>query len=701
MIYKGLKISLLILFVLLHFNSFSQAFNDIEWYDVDSLLKVLPDQYGKDKMKTLNALAASLSFENKEQCRYYAGQALSMAEKLNDPEGIAAANRNLGRMEFYDGNYPKALNYYQESLNIYEILGNSYFVAQLLEDIGTTHFFARNFDKAFELIQEVLAVYRSQDSKGKTIGDVRDTMSIYSRVGLPYRRIGRSDIAKTIYLNYIRIGEKHRFEVTDMMVHNGLLAMCYYEIGNSDSAFYYFRQAADFPDANMSILALKYEFMRRRARIHLELGNTDTAISLFKRSYQWLSERGFLKQSQLAARQLGDIFVNTNRINLAEFYYRRSEDLLNEMIKKGSYYRYDSLKYTVSYGSELYLPFTKKLMKEEIYEEAIPLYEHIYKLYLSKEQLSRAMTYLIACSNTKDTLRKLTINREYVEIQTRYESERKDTEIVSLSQKNELKELQLLQTRWFLVGLGGLLILILLLAIILIRQNKLRNSQQTLLFQQRLFRTQMNPHFLFNSLASIQNFIIKEKPTEASDYLSRFSKLVRQILNNSVEEYIPLEDEVNSIENYLELQKIRHRDMFDYTLEVDEEFDMETTLIPPMLAQPFIENSIEHGFKHKEGKGNMKIRFRLNGRLICFELEDDGVGREKALQIMQSQNKNHQSMSTEINRQRIIALNRKLKRKITLDIIDLKDEFGKAAGTKVIILIPENFNITHYRTNSQ
>ena len=95
---KSLKITVLLLFVLLHHIYFSQAFNDIEWYDVDSLLKVLPDQAGKDKMHTLNALAASLSFEDKEQCRYYASQALSLAEELDDQEAIAATNRNLGRM---------------------------------------------------------------------------------------------------------------------------------------------------------------------------------------------------------------------------------------------------------------------------------------------------------------------------------------------------------------------------------------------------------------------------------------------------------------------------------------------------------------------------------------------------------------------------------------------------------------------------
>jgi LytS/YehU family sensor histidine kinase len=198
----------------------------------------------------------------------------------------------------------------------------------------------------------------------------------------------------------------------------------------------------------------------------------------------------------------------------------------------------------------------------------------------------------------------------------------------------------------------------------------------------------MNPHFLFNSLSSIQNFIIRKKPVEASDYLSRFSKLVRQILNNSVEEYVVLEDEIGSIENYLELQKIRYSNMFDYSIVVDNEIDPETILIPPMLAQPFIENSIEHGFKYKDGKGIMKIRFELNGSLIHFEVEDDGVGREKAKQISKGQNKDHRSMSTKITRDRLKVLKKRFGKKITLAITDLKDEKGNPVGTKVCFDIP-------------
>jgi LytS/YehU family sensor histidine kinase len=181
---------------------------------------------------------------------------------------------------------------------------------------------------------------------------------------------------------------------------------------------------------------------------------------------------------------------------------------------------------------------------------------------------------------------------------------------------------------------------------------------------------------------------MERNPKTASRYLSRFATLVRNILDSTAEELVPLEKEISTIENYLELQKVRYEGKFEYVIEVDETIETETISIPPMLAQPFIENSIEHGFKYKDGKGNIKVRFGLNGNLIRFEVIDDGIGREKAIEILLKQNKDHRSMATDITRERLAILNKKLKKKITLEIIDLKNEEGLGIGTKVVFEIP-------------
>ncbi len=198
----------------------------------------------------------------------------------------------------------------------------------------------------------------------------------------------------------------------------------------------------------------------------------------------------------------------------------------------------------------------------------------------------------------------------------------------------------------------------------------------------------MNPHFIFNSLTSIQNYILDEEAHIASKYLSRFSKLVRSILDSSVEDHVSLEEEIATIENYLELQKIRFQDKFDYSIEVDEKINPENMNIPPMLAQPFIENCIEHGIKHKKSKGHISIRFKSKGNYIMYEVEDDGVGRDKARDILSRQNKNHKSLATAITLERIQVLNKKLKKKISLYVQDLSNSKNESSGTKVQIIIP-------------
>lgn len=431
-----------------------------------------------------------------------------------------------------------------------------------------------------------------------------------------------------------------------------------------------------------------HENMRRMGAIYHLKNNRDSAILYLASAWQWLSAEGFLMQANMAARELGEIYQEMKDYKSAESFYRSAESLLDEMLRHHSIYRYDSLKYVVSWGAELYYPFSKNHIKRNIYNQAILTYNRIYRFYQERSLMDSAFQYLQKYSSVKDTLVNLTRKKELIEIQTKFETEAKERQIDYLKNENLVKELQIRQNKWFIFSLAGLVILVLLIALILVRQNKLKHNQQTLLLQQKLLRTQMNPHFLFNSLTSIQNFIIKEKPGLASDYLSRFSRLVRQILDNSMQDSVPLEQELEAIENYLSLQKVRYRELFDYQIDVDETIDVEAVHVPPMLAQPFIENSIEHGFKNKGTKGHLSIRFISQDSTIRLEIEDDGIGREKARQIRQQSSSHHNSLSTNITLERLTALNRKSRNKISMKIEDLADISGNPSGTRVTVEIP-------------
>ena len=204
-------------------------------------------------------------------------------------------------------------------------------------------------------------------------------------------------------------------------------------------------------------------------------------------------------------------------------------------------------------------------------------------------------------------------------------------------------------------------------------------------------RAQMNPHFLFNCLNSIDSYIIKNETKKASEYLNKFARLIRLILQNSRSNYVNLKDEIEALDLYMNMESLRFRNKFDYEIKVGEELDVDSIDVPPMLIQPYIENAIWHGLMHKrdgdKGKVELKLN-RLNGSLRCI-VEDNGIGREKAMEIRaRKNNRRKKSMGMRITHDRIQMINKMFDSKTSVEIVDLKDNKGEAIGTRVELYIP-------------
>jgi len=202
-------------------------------------------------------------------------------------------------------------------------------------------------------------------------------------------------------------------------------------------------------------------------------------------------------------------------------------------------------------------------------------------------------------------------------------------------------------------------------------------------------RSQMNPHFIFNSLNSINSFIVENKTHLASDYLTKFSRLIRLILENSKNEYITIEKELETIRLYLLMESIRFDKKFDYTISVDLGVYEQTLLLPTMIIQPYLENSIWHGLLHNKNKGKVGIKIDKEGNTLKIVIEDNGIGRKKAEEMKSKYSNNNKSYGMQITAQRILHLNPNNK----VETIDLMDENGNPSGTKVIVYInTDNIN---------
>ena len=205
---------------------------------------------------------------------------------------------------------------------------------------------------------------------------------------------------------------------------------------------------------------------------------------------------------------------------------------------------------------------------------------------------------------------------------------------------------------------------------------------------QKNLRQQMNPHFIFNTLNSIQYYVFKNDKISSNNYMTKFAKLIRMTLENSRFTSIPIKEEIEALSLYLELESLRFKGKFDWEINVDEEIDTLLYKMPTMLIQPFVENSIGHGLMHKEGKGHVSVDLKLDDEVILCTIEDNGIGRDRARAIKKQKEDSHNSLGTTITESRIRLVNSLYGQNMKVIYTDLKDENGNPLGTRVQISVP-------------
>lgn len=300
-----------------------------------------------------------------------------------------------------------------------------------------------------------------------------------------------------------------------------------------------------------------------------------------------------------------------------------------------------------------------------------------------------ALKYFKLYNASKDSLDRINRENDLKIIKAKYHNDVKEQQIIFINNEKTLREIKLRRLRYSVFGSAGILLIGFLMVLLIYNRGRLRMNQQALNTEQYLLRAQMNPHFVFNALTNIQALIQLGDNDAAMRYLVLFADLTGKILENSGNESVKLSDELSIIRNYILLQKLRYDDKFEFTFPGCNNTGLEDISIPPMLIQPFVENAVEHGLKFKEGKGLLEIRILKNEPSgIIIEIADNGIGREKSGEIRRKRATHHQGLATAITHDRIEKLNRKNKKKISMEITDIKHENGSAAGTIVRFLFP-------------
>jgi len=219
--------------------------------------------------------------------------------------------------------------------------------------------------------------------------------------------------------------------------------------------------------------------------------------------------------------------------------------------------------------------------------------------------------------------------------------------------------------------------------------------------EMQALRAQMNPHFIFNCLNSINRYIVKSDQATASLYLTRFAKLIRLILDNSNSSTVTLTNELEALKLYIEMEAIRFETKFTYSIKTDKNVQPDAIFVPPLIIQPYVENSIWHGLYvensiwhgllHKEEAGHLDIHVSLTNHILTCTIEDNGVGREKAKELKSKSASTKKSLGMKLTEDRLALLNKQTQLESTVVITDLYHTNGSPAGTRVIIQIPIDY----------
>ena len=321
------------------------------------------------------------------------------------------------------------------------------------------------------------------------------------------------------------------------------------------------------------------------------------------------------------------------------------------------------------------LVVAKEIKNDNLKEQA---YELLYKINKINGNYKESVKMLELYNSIKDSSKVVETKNELKQQQLKYDYQKKELNYKLATEKKNAAKNNLL------IILSSLVVLLLIGAYFLYRNYKQKQTISAFEkkdLKQKLLLTQMNPHFIFNSIDNIQSLIYNKQDKEAVSYLTKFSKLTRQILENSSENYISLEEELMMIDNYLNIQQLLYNNKFEFTLKVAEDINTETILVPPMLTQPFIENAIKHGLKNTTEKGKIAIQFQMKDSQLGFQIIDNGIGFGSA-----EKDSSKKSLAMKITKERLSSLAKN--NNFEVQVENILDDNKNSIGAKVYFDIP-------------
>ena len=648
------KREVLILSMMLFFmvNLISQPIHVIDSLKVVVKHAEVSPEPNKSDIKAAIVLADYYSKVSMDTSKYYGKVAYDISEKLNNKVGIAISLNSIGMTYQSCGYLDSAIPFLDSSLAIFAAIGDTTGIVFVKNNMAVAMMRRGNYPEALRYYQDNLTIAEKR-------GEPENLVLAYNNMGIAYFDWKKYDDALENYNLALRVLKKLNEEERTGPVYNNI-GEAYFDMGKKDTALYYFNKA----------LVINQKYGKKRS-ILISITNIG-GIYLANEDYKNALDSYTTALS--ISKSIPDE-VNTALINI------KIGKLYNAL---GNYKdAFDYLEKGLDMSQE-----------QEQFNSVLEAYLGLIDYAKGIDDAQLVYDYGNLYINLKDSLFNDNSLEKISELETKFKTAEKEKEILVLKSDQKVKEVEIQLQKNLKYSLLGLMLVLLLTAMLLFNRYKLKKDKERsemekarIKIEQRLLHSQMNPHFIFNSLNSINSFIGEKNTVEAQKYLSKFARLMRLILENSRKVMVALEDEVNALKLNLELEQLRFDGRFDFSIHISENIEPEDVYLPPMLIQPFIENAIKHGIKGKEGKGLITLSIYIENNLLVCIVKDNGIGREKTMKNNIEKN-SHNSLGTQVTLERLEILKQEKKPDVGLAIVDLKDDNGIGIGTEVILKIP-------------
>jgi tetratricopeptide (TPR) repeat protein len=625
---------------------------------IDSLKLVLSKAKNDiDKAQLLNALADEYKTTNPKLVKDYATKALQLAEKIKFTVAIGNAYLNLGNAAIVEGNYKLAIFYFGQAQTLFEeAIPNdnkdkdlfSKGLAKAYGSLGIVFSEQSNYAKALQFYLKSVKMYEE-------LNDPEKCAKLYNNIGIVYKSQGSDFKALEYFVKAQKIQEKlhdHNIGITLTNIGN-----CYVKQKNYPQALSYYDLAQKSLNANPNPRAL--------GELYNNLG------------FYFKQTKNIAKAKENWAKAISSFESIEDKFGIADTYLLLGELDLEQ----------DNIPNALTNVNKAF-----SLAKQiNVLEQKVIAQKLLSKIFSKKNNASQALYHYQLYTQLKDSLvneeniRKSIqeeMNFEYEKREAIHKAELEKKEII-LQEQSKRNQLQLL--------FGGLLALLLFgIGFLIYNRVQLKKTltlqKELAEYEQKALHLQMNPHFVFNCLGSISSFIVQNGTDTAVKYLAKFSKLMRLTLEYSKESLIPIDKEIESLQNYLELEQLRFNNKFTFSIFKDKNIEDDLAL-PPLLLQPFVENAIIHGVIPKKEMGSIAIEFTLEKENLICSVMDNGIGYHQSKNLKQNSVAAHKSMALDIITKRLEMIEESTKQKTSFSIDELKQN-GEIKGTKVELRLP-------------